>query len=83
MPRRMARHAARIEILRSVARGAMHTDRAKASHSPHHERLVGVAVVALPGTITRGVAVHATRIQDHLARLIEESDGALLIVANG
>ena len=61
----------------------MHADRTKASHSAHHERLVGVAVVALPWSITRGVAVHATRIKDHFARLIEESDGALLFVANG
>jgi hypothetical protein len=61
----------------------MHTDRAKPAHSAHHERLVGVAVVALARSITRRVAVHATRIQYHLARLIEESDGARLIFANG
>ena len=31
----------------------------KPPYFAHHERLVGVAVVALPGTITRGVAVYA------------------------
>jgi hypothetical protein len=59
------------------------SDRAEATHAAHDEGLVRVAIVSLPGTITRRMAVHTTRVQNHLARLGKKGDGTLLIVDDG
>ena len=38
---------------------------------PCHQRLVRMLVVALQGTVARGVTIHAARMRKHLGRFCE------------
>src|ERR1700730_6529577 len=44
---------------------------------------MGMAVLALQRTVAGRVAIHTTRMLDHLARFREEGHGALLLAMSG
>ena len=82
LPGRVTGDVPGIEVGGAVAGRAAHAGRAEAILAAHHKRLVRVPVVALQRAIAGGMAVHAARMHDHLAGLVEEGDGALLLVGD-
>jgi len=77
MPRLMAGYAAfiadELDVLRTVARCAMQAGRAKTAFVPADYRwIMGPHFITLSGQFPDGMAVHATRVCDHLRHLVEQ-----------
>ena len=68
--------------LQAVSPALSAADHAETACPTQHERLMRVAVVALRGAIARRVAVHASRMLDHLAGFGEDGDRALFLIGN-
>jgi hypothetical protein len=79
VPSGVSRHTTRIEIGALVARRTLHADGTEAGWASHHEWLVGMPVVALPRTIARRVAIHASGILDYFARFREEGNRSVFL----
>ncbi len=62
----------RIEIIRMVASGAFHTGCAMTIGATHHQRLMRASRVGLTRAIAGGMAIHATRMHEHLAGFLEQ-----------
>jgi hypothetical protein len=80
VPFGVSRHTTEIEIGALVARRALHADGTEAARASHYERLVGMPVVSLLGTIARRMAIHASGMLDYFARLSEQGDRSVLLI---
>jgi hypothetical protein len=83
VPQWMPRHTTRVKIRRSMARRASHTGRTKAKVATDNQGLMRVAVVALSGSISPRVAIHAAGMHDDFAGLGKKGNGAFSLVADG
>ncbi|MEH2626735.1 hypothetical protein V1292_004790 [Bradyrhizobium sp. AZCC 1719] len=77
-----AGHAGGIEIRGVVAGVAGHSGRSMPVGPAHHERLMRPHRVALQRPLGRRVAVHTTRMMQHLAGLFKERDRTRLLIGD-
>ena len=70
-------------IGRTVAGAAHHAGHAHAAVAARHRRLVLMHGHALERAVAGRMAVHAARMLDDLAGLLEHGDGALVLVGDG
>jgi len=83
VPQWMPWHTSRVKIRRSMARRASHPGGTKAKVATDNQGLMRVAVVALSGSISPRVAIHAAGMHYDFAGLGKKSNRAFSLVADG